>query len=97
MAPSTLPPSGPLLARALMVAAPDIAKISARHVVSSRGLGVNSTQAVTLGVMAAYVVVIALLWNIPYVRYSLWPFKVSALSWDVDVDCRLTHPHRCWS
>jgi hypothetical protein len=87
MAPLTLPPSGPLLARALMVAAPDIATISARNLISSRGLGVNHTQAVTLGVIAAYVVAIALLWNIPYVRWSLWPFKVSALSWDADFDC----------
>ena len=42
-----------------------------------RDLSVNHTQAVTLGVMAAYVVVIALLWNLPYVRWCLWPFKVS--------------------
>lgn len=41
-----------------------------------RDLTVNHTQAVTLGVMAAYVVVIAILWNVPYLRYSLWPFKV---------------------
>jgi hypothetical protein len=41
-----------------------------------RGLSVNSTQATTLGVIAGYVVVIALLWNLPYVRWSLWPFKV---------------------
>jgi Zn-dependent protease with chaperone function len=41
-----------------------------------RDLTVNRTQAVTLGVMGAYVVVIALLWNLPYLRYSLWPFKV---------------------
>ncbi|KKK16718.1 hypothetical protein AOCH_005340 [Aspergillus ochraceoroseus] len=41
-----------------------------------RDLTVNHTQAVTLGVMAAYVVVIALLWNLPYVRWSLWPFKL---------------------
>ena len=52
-------------------AAPHLAK---------RGLEVNHTQAVTLGVMAVYVVVIALLWNLPYVRWSLWPFKVSPLS-----------------
>lgn len=37
---------------------------------------VNHTQAVTLGIIAVYVVVIALLWNLPYVRWSLWPFKV---------------------
>lgn len=42
-----------------------------------RGLTVNHTQAITLGIMAVYVVVIALLWNLPYVRWSLWPFKVS--------------------
>lgn len=44
-----------------------------------RNLTVNNTQKVTLGVIAAYVVVIALLWNLPYVRWSLWPFKVSVL------------------
>lgn len=52
-------------------AAPHLAK---------RNLEVNHTQAVTLGVMAVYVVVIALLWNLPYVRWSLWPFKVSLVS-----------------
>ena len=41
-----------------------------------RDLTVNHTQAVTLGVMGAYVVVIAILWNVPFLRYSLWPFKV---------------------
>lgn len=43
---------------------------------SKRDLTVNHTQAVTLGVMGAYVVVIAILWNLPFLRYSLWPFKV---------------------
>lgn len=50
---------------------------SAPHQLARRDLSVNHTQAVTLGVMAVYVVVIALLWNIPYVRWVLWPFKVS--------------------
>lgn len=45
---------------------------------AQRSLTVNHTQAITLGIMAVYVVVIALLWNLPYVRYSLWPFKVKA-------------------
>lgn len=44
-----------------------------------RDLSVNHTQAVTLGVMGAYVVVIAILWNVPYIRWVLWPFKVDAL------------------
>ncbi len=41
-----------------------------------RDLTVNHTQAVTVGIIGVYVVVIALLWNIPYVRNVLWPFKV---------------------
>lgn len=50
---------------------------SATHnAILRRGLGVDHTQAVTLGIIAVYVVVIALLWNLPYVRWSLWPFKV---------------------
>ena len=36
----------------------------------------NHTQAVTLGVIAAYAVAIAILWNVPYLRNILWPFKV---------------------
>jgi hypothetical protein len=50
---------------------------TAPHQLARRGLSVNHTQAVTLGVMGAYVVIIALLWNIPYVRWVLWPFKVN--------------------
>lgn len=52
--------------------------VSAGSYLLKRDLSVNHTQAVTLGVMAAYVVVIALLWNLPYVRWCLWPFKVSS-------------------
>ena len=65
--------------RAFVIAAaadPDIAQLTAHHILR-RSLTVNSTQKVTLGVIVAYVVAIALLWNIPYVRWSLWPFKVS--------------------
>ncbi|OOQ83325.1 hypothetical protein PEBR_35114 [Penicillium brasilianum] len=45
-----------------------------------RSLTVNHTQAITLGIMAVYVVVIALLWNLPYVRWSLWPFKMLVIA-----------------
>jgi len=38
---------------------------------------VQGAQGVTLGVIAAYVVGIAILWNIPYIRWVLWPFKVN--------------------
>jgi hypothetical protein len=45
-----------------------------------RELTVTDTQKVTLGVIAAYVVIIAILWNVPYVRWSLWPFKMLVIA-----------------
>lgn len=71
MAPSPLP-------RALFeefVAANSDSSAS-HHMLAARSLKVNKAQGVTLGIIAVYVVVIALLWNIPYVRMVLWPFKV---------------------
>jgi hypothetical protein len=41
---------------------------------------VDHTQGITLGVIVVYVVVIALLWNIPYVQWSLWPFKMLVIA-----------------
>ncbi|KAF4125390.1 hypothetical protein GMORB2_4230 [Geosmithia morbida] len=38
------------------------------------------TQKVTLGVIAAYVVGIAILWNVPYLRMVLWPFKMLVIA-----------------
>lgn len=58
--------------KAVIVAGPQVAA----HYLQRRSLSVNDTQKVTLGIICAYVVVIALLWNIPYIRWSLWPFKV---------------------
>ena len=57
-------------------AAPHLVRLSTSAVITRRALTVNDTQKVTLGVIAAYVVGIALLWNLPYVRWVLWPFKV---------------------
>lgn len=70
-----MPPAvvGELAHRALVEAGPSLVM---RSEVVRRGLSVNHTQGVTLGVIGAYVVVIALLWNLPYVRWVLWPFKV---------------------
>lgn len=62
--------------RTVVAAGPDLVRLSA-HSLARRSLSVNHTQAITLGVIAAYTVIIALLWNLPYVRWSLWPFKVS--------------------
>ncbi|KAK2594611.1 hypothetical protein QQS21_007696 [Conoideocrella luteorostrata] len=38
------------------------------------------TQQVTLGVIAAYVVAIAILWNVPYLKMILWPFKMLVIA-----------------
>jgi hypothetical protein len=47
------------------------------HVLAARDLqNPTKTQQITLGVIAVYVVVIAILWNVPYVKNILWPFKV---------------------
>ncbi|KAF4973032.1 hypothetical protein FZEAL_9436 [Fusarium zealandicum] len=40
----------------------------------------NHTQRVTLGVIGAYVVIIAILWNVPYIRMVLWPFKMLVIA-----------------
>lgn len=43
-------------------------------------LKVNDTQRVTLIMITIYTIVIALLWNIPYVRWVLWPFKMLTIA-----------------
>ncbi|KAI9048377.1 hypothetical protein LZ554_007213 [Drepanopeziza brunnea f. sp. 'monogermtubi'] len=65
--------------RAAVAAGPDIATLGVRHL-QRRALTVNDTQKVTLGVIAAYTVGIALLWNLPYIRWSLWPFKMLVIA-----------------
>jgi hypothetical protein len=60
--------------RAVIAAGPEMARLSARS------LSVNHTQGITLGIIVLYVAVIALLWNIPYVKYSLWPFKMLVIA-----------------
>ncbi|KAI0007749.1 peptidase M50B-like-domain-containing protein [Xylariaceae sp. FL0662B] len=70
-------------ARAAVVAAgPEVARLAARRdAVSRRDLTVTSdSQKVTLGIIAVYIVVIAILWNVPYVRWSLWPFKMLVIA-----------------
>lgn len=66
---------------AVVAAGPEVAKLATRNVLLRRDLSVSSdAQKVTLGIIAVYVVVIAILWNLPYVRWSLWPFKVNIAS-----------------
>lgn len=64
---------------AVVVAGTEVARAVTRDVLSRRDLAITSdSQKVTLGIIALYVVVIAILWNVPYVKWSLWPFKVCA-------------------
>ncbi|KAF2674007.1 hypothetical protein BT63DRAFT_419327 [Microthyrium microscopicum] len=56
------------------------ATIASRAIARRADLSVNGAQKVTLGVIVVYVVVIALLWNIPYVRKVLWPFKMLVIA-----------------
>ncbi|KAI0121139.1 peptidase M50B-like-domain-containing protein [Xylariales sp. AK1849] len=73
--------AGQLVRSAVVAAGPEVARLASRDVLSRRDLTVSSdAQKVTLGVIAAYVVVIALLWNLPYVRWSLWPFKMLVIA-----------------
>lgn len=72
-----LPPTlGKLAGRALLTAGPALAQPHLHHL-QRRGLSVNHTQGVTLGVLIAYIGIIAILWNVPYIRWVLWPFKVN--------------------
>ena len=73
--PSPNPTFARLARRALVTAGPALAQPHLQHL-ARRELSVNRTQGITLGIIAVYVVVIALLWNLPYVRWVLWPFKV---------------------
>jgi hypothetical protein len=95
MAPAIVPTLRPGLAtlarRTIVTAAPALAS----HHFERRGLSVNHTQGVTLGVIAAYVVVIALLWNLPYVRWVLWPFKVLFSPSLLEIRSSLTLNKRC--
>jgi len=63
-----------------------------------RDLSVNKTQQITLGIIGLYVVVIAVLWNIPYIKGVLWPFKVSSLGLSVaGISTVTNYCPRCWS
>ncbi|KAH8879638.1 hypothetical protein GQ53DRAFT_755843 [Thozetella sp. PMI_491] len=80
MAPTQSPTWLHAAKRSAIAAAPELTRLSAHVMLSRRDLTVSDTQKVTLGIIAVYVVVIAILWNIPYVRWSLWPFKMLVIA-----------------
>ncbi len=46
----------------------------------TRSLSVDSTQKATLAIILAYVLIIAVLWNIPYLHWILYPFKMLVIA-----------------
>lgn len=50
------------------------------HELTKRDLSVRGAQGVTIGAIAAYTVGIAILWNVPYLHYVLWPFKMLVIA-----------------
>ncbi|KAK0651694.1 peptidase M50B-like-domain-containing protein [Cercophora newfieldiana] len=80
----------------LAAAAPHIVRSTTAAVLTRRALTVNDTQKVTLGVIAAYTVAIALLWNLPYIKWVLWPFKMLVIAFHEfghAITCVLTGGH----
>ncbi|KAK3902919.1 peptidase M50B-like-domain-containing protein [Staphylotrichum tortipilum] len=87
-------------AAAARSAVPHITRASAATtsavLLARRDLSVNDAQKVTLGIIAAYVVAIALLWNLPYIRWVLWPFKMLVIAFHEfghAIACVLTGGH----
>ncbi|KAK4203848.1 peptidase M50B-like-domain-containing protein [Triangularia verruculosa] len=80
MAPTTppAPPTWRTLARAAAITVTP--HLIPRSEISRRALEVTDAQKVTLGVIGAYVVGIAILWNVPYIRWVLWPFKMLVIA-----------------
>ncbi|KDN60393.1 hypothetical protein CSUB01_00499 [Colletotrichum sublineola] len=66
--------------RAAVVVLPEVARATTSHALTRRNLTVNHTQGVTLGVIGAYAVIIAILWNVPFLRQILWPFKMLVIA-----------------
>jgi len=95
MAPTPSPPYSSLLTAARH-SAPRLARATASAILTRRALTVNDTQKVTLGVIAAYTVAIALLWNLPYIKWVLWPFKMLVIAFHEfghAITCVLTGGH----
>ncbi|KAK4656982.1 hypothetical protein QC762_208790 [Podospora pseudocomata] len=81
MAPtSPPPPTWATLGRATVLTLTPHLLPRDHSVISKRALAVTDAQKVTLGVIAAYVVGIAILWNVPYIRWILWPFKMLVIA-----------------
>ncbi|KAL8283728.1 hypothetical protein RQP46_005523 [Phenoliferia psychrophenolica] len=52
----------------------------AERSIARRSLSPNSTQQVTIGVIAVYAVVIGILWHVPILSKVLWPFKMLTIA-----------------
>ncbi|KAK4169084.1 peptidase M50B-like-domain-containing protein [Cladorrhinum sp. PSN259] len=75
--PPTWPGPGTLVRSLALATTPHL---TSRALQKRDGLTVTDAQKVTLGIIAAYVVAIAILWNVPYIRWVLWPFKMLVIA-----------------
>ncbi|KAK1780753.1 peptidase M50B-like-domain-containing protein [Copromyces sp. CBS 386.78] len=85
MAPTSLsshaPGLGTALAKRAAIVASTTSLLTTHELLTTRDLSLKSdTQKITLGVIFAYIVAIAILWNVPYIRYLLWPFKMLVIA-----------------
>ncbi|KAK3947948.1 peptidase M50B-like-domain-containing protein [Pseudoneurospora amorphoporcata] len=85
MAPTSLsshaPGLGTALAKRTALVASTTTLLTTHELLTTRDLSLKSdTQKITLGVIFAYIVAIAILWNVPYIRYLLWPFKMLVIA-----------------
>ncbi|KAK3986310.1 peptidase M50B-like-domain-containing protein [Cladorrhinum sp. PSN332] len=80
MAPPTWPATKKLARAVALSATPHLTSRALNNIQKRDGLTVTDAQKVTLGIIAAYVVAIAILWNVPYIRWVLWPFKMLVIA-----------------
>ncbi|KAK0670460.1 peptidase M50B-like-domain-containing protein [Cercophora samala] len=80
MAPTSPPPPPTWRTLARAAALTVTPHLLPRSEITKRALTVTDAQKVTLGIIAAYVVGIAILWNVPYIRWVLWPFKMLVIA-----------------
>ncbi|KAI3399565.1 hypothetical protein diail_6204 [Diaporthe ilicicola] len=81
--------------RALSEAGPDALRAAAHGMLIRRAslTVISDAQKITLGVIAAYMVGIAILWVLPVVQYVLWPFKMLVIAFHEfghAITCKLT-------
>ncbi|KAL0476223.1 peptidase M50B-like domain-containing protein [Neurospora intermedia] len=81
MAPTSGSPSSHALGPTLTKRAAFLLSTTTLLTTTRRDLSLQSdTQKITLGIIFAYMLAIFILWNVPYIRSILWPFKMLVIA-----------------